>query len=150
MSKLKNLKGLLASVLALSFVGIFDSGYLTLKHYDTSIPLKCTFFNGCDFVLNSKYSIIFGLPASLYGLIFYLLVFSLALVFLFSKKSRRDIIPSLFSLSILGVSVSGYFLYLQFIVLKSICFYCLISAVTSTLIFVLALIALRVNREKAK
>lgn len=56
-------------VLALATVGLLIAGYLTLLHYDSSVPLVCgggSFVN-CETVLTSPSSMVAGLPVAVWG-----------------------------------------------------------------------------------
>ncbi len=145
---MKNLKTLLekpygiiprllgAIVLVLAFVGFIDASYLSAKRLLGS-PLNCYFFGGCDAVNASPYSILFGVPLSLYGSVFYLLVVLFAVAYL--QNSRPVFVWFLMALTAIGFLFSGYFIFLQQFVIKAYCFYCVVSAVVSTSNFVLML-----------
>ena len=127
------MKNITVLILFLTLIGLFDASYLTWKHYVGAGP-ACLIFEGCDTVLTSEYAIMFGLPVSLWGMIYYAAVFFLAL-FSFLEKSRQALGLAAIIVSA-GFLSSIYFLYLQFFVLKAICFYCLISAgITFILLF---------------
>lgn len=127
-------------VLLLALVGLLDAGYLTWKHYSGVGP-SCLIFEGCDEVLTSEYAVMFSLPVSLWGMIYYAAILFLAL-FSFLEKSRRAL--SLAAIIVFaGFLFSVYFFYLQFFVLKAICFYCLISGGVTFLLGISLWFALR-------
>ena len=132
------MKKIMTVFLLLAFVGLLDSGYLTWEHYAGNGPV-CLIFRGCNEVLTSEYAVMFGLPVSLWGMIYYAAVLFFTL-FSFLEKSRRAL--GLAAIIVLaGFLFSVYFFYLQFFVLKAICFYCLISGgVTFFLFFGLILL----------
>lgn len=129
-------------MLVLAVVGFIDASYLTALHYLEVIP-PCSIVAGCEQVLTSKYSVIFGVPAALFGSVFYLSIFILALLY---KELKSDKILSV-SIYLSGAAFlfSLLMVYLQLFVLRSICLYCMASAVFSSTIFLLMLI---VNRKK--
>lgn len=149
---MKNLKSLLEkpygiipntivwAILVVGFVGFIDASYLTAKRF-TGSALNCYFFGGCDAVNASPYSLMLGVPLSLYGSIFYLLVVLSAVAYLQYKKPLFGI--ALMVLTTLGLIFSGYFLFLQAVVIKAYCFYCVVSVVTSTTNFILMSVAWR-------
>lgn len=121
----------------LSVVGLIDATILTIEHYSRK-GLPCTFSGGCERVLTSKYSEIAGLPIALLGIVFYGLVLFLVV---FSIANREPIkrLPILLWSGI-GFSTSLVLTYLQAFAVRSWCQYCLASALTSTLIFICAII----------
>jgi uncharacterized membrane protein len=130
-------------LLVFSLIGFVDATYLTVSHY-TGANLPCRLFDGCDLVTTSSYSIIGPIPVALLGVLFYLSVFILALVYLLHRNLR---VPKLLLvLGSLGFLASLYFISLQLWVLKAICLYCMISATLSTAIFLTSLY----NKRKAQ
>lgn len=115
--------------------GFLDATFLTVEHY-TGGTIPCSFLNGCDTVTRSTYSIFAGLPVALYGAGFYLLVIILAILYFQTKQIK--FVKIIWSLSLLAFLASLYFVYLQVFIIKALCLYCLTSALTATLIFVLA------------
>lgn len=128
------------AILAVGFIGFIDASYLTAKRMLGS-PLNCYFFGGCDAVNASPYSLLLGVPLSMYGSIFYLLVVLSAVAYLQYKKPIFG--KALMVLTTLGLLFSGYFLFLQAVVIKAYCFYCVVSVITSTTNFVLMTVAWR-------
>lgn len=114
--------------------GFLDATFLTIKHVRGELP-TCSIVHGCDQVLTSPYSAIGPVPVALLGALFYLLVLVLALVYLDLKK--ESLLPWIARLTIVGLAASLYFLVLQIFVLKAYCLYCLVSIITSTLLFAL-------------
>lgn len=127
------------SFLVLALAGFADSAYLTAKHY-LGGPIPCGIFTGCDTVTSSAYSEIFGIPVALLGVIYYLGVLVFSLIYLDSGSIVR--LRRVAFLTPLGFLASAYFTYIQFFILKALCFYCLISAGISTILFGLGMILL--------
>lgn len=110
----------------LSIFGIFDTAYLTAKHYlDSSV--YCPVGKSCETVLNSGYSVIFNIPISLFGVFFYFTI--LILVLLYLQTEKRIFIKIFFALSVLGFIFSLWLFYLQALIIKAYCFYCILSAI---------------------
>ena len=127
---------LIFTFLAVSFLGFLDATYLTAQHYLGPIP-PCVITTGCETVLTSEHSVIFGIPTALLGSVYYLLLFLLAI---FSIDIKREIIRFAAFLTPMGFFASFWFVYLQLFVIKEICSYCVVSAATSTILFVLGLL----------
>ena len=122
--------------LTLSVIGLYDTILLTIEHF-TRRGLPCSFTGGCERVLTSKYSVIFGIPTALFGVIFNLLVLFLMIEAISNRQnpSRRIMLAwgSIGFLSSIGLT------FLQAFVIRAWCQYCLLSALTSTLIFFTAI-----------
>ena len=57
-------------MLALTLIGIADAVYVAHGNY-TGAPLWCPILDGCNTVINSPYSRVFGVPMSYFGFIYY-------------------------------------------------------------------------------
>lgn len=124
-----------------SFLGLIDASYLAAKHYTGTIP-PCAIVKGCEAVTTSQYATI-GLPAveggisvALLGAIYYLavLIISIAIIDTGSAGLKKF----LAKFSLLGLLASIWFISLQLFVIKALCLYCLVSAFSSTAIFITA------------
>ncbi len=120
-------------VFIIALLGFIDASYLSIEHFQNIIP-PCSVTGGCEVVLTSIYSTIFGVPVSLLGAIYYLIIMIGTLIFLESKN------PILFKWSLLltipGFLFSLWFVYIQIFELHSYCIYCLGSFLTTTILFV--------------
>lgn len=119
-------------VVVLGLIGFFDSLYLTLQHFAESSVI-CNGVSECDLVLTSSYASIFGMPTALLGVIYYISITILFSLLLENKLTRHT--NKILIITILGLLFSIWFVYLQAFVINAYCTYCLISALTSTLIF---------------
>lgn len=131
---------LIWSLIIVSFLGILDAGYLTILHYQGVLP-DCSVITGCEEVLTSEYKEIFGLPMALYGLIFYFGMFVLSLLYFDTR--HKILVPLIFIGGVTGFLVSIGLVYLQLGVIGAVCEYCMLSALTSTTLFVLGIILLK-------
>ncbi|MFA5838345.1 MAG: vitamin K epoxide reductase family protein [Candidatus Paceibacterota bacterium] len=129
----------------LSFIGLVDTTYLTIQHLENGSVI-CLIIQGCDLVLTSEYSKIFGIPLALLGALYYFLIFSLS-VFCF-KKRKENTFKFLSFFTTIGFVISVWLVYLQLFVIKSICSYCMVSAFTSISLFIFGLIFLINLRKK--
>jgi uncharacterized membrane protein len=121
--------------LLFAFLGFLDATYLTILHYKNILP-SCT-LHGCESVLTSQYSSIYGVPLSLLGSIFYLaiIIFTLAILL---ESGRKIFAHGLFLASFAGLFVSAVLFFIQFFLIRSFCQYCLFSEAMSILIFISA------------
>ena len=118
-----------------SFLGLVDASYLAAKHYTGTIP-PCSIVKGCEVVTTSQYATIGGISVALLGAIYYLAVLIISIAIIDTKSDRLK--KFLAKFSILGLMASIWFIYLQLFVIKALCLYCLVSAFSSTAIFLTA------------
>lgn len=122
-------------IILLMLFGIFDTSYLVYEHFSNVMP-PCSInglFSDCGKVLRSEYSLLFGIPLSLLGLFYYLLLFFSFIGY--RVKHQAWILRLTFLISTFGAIFSTYLMYLQFFVLRSLCVYCTFSAAVSISIF---------------
>src|SRR5215470_16503669 len=124
-------------MLALTLIGIAVALYVAKGNY-TGQPLWCPIIDGCNVVVNSPYSRVFGVPMSYFGFIYYLYMFALAARLAYDPFSNSLRFRAVLYAA-LGAASSMYFMYLQLGFIRQVCIYCLISAVTSFLLLFAAL-----------
>jgi uncharacterized membrane protein len=120
-------------LIVLAFLGVINAGYLSWKAVQKK-PLVCPINQGsCNSVVESNWNKIFFVKNEFLGLVFYLAVMFWALVLFFKHIE----LIKLFLLVGTGLSVlfSAFLVYIQIKVIKEYCFYCMISASLSLLIF---------------
>jgi uncharacterized membrane protein/glutaredoxin len=122
-------------LLVLSALGFTVSLYLTYLYFSKTEAAFCAAGSGCDVVRDSSYSAILGIPVSLLGAIAYSLIFVLSLISM--EKDRKWLL--LYVISLAGFVFSAYLTYVEFFIIKAVCFYCVISALLITAIFVILL-----------
>ena len=138
-----------------SIIGIADSSYITYEKFAGIVP-ECGAGFDCGAVLNSKWSSIGPIPLSLLGLIFYSTVFILGTLivldidlntqinnildrFKFKKNHilrKLNTSELLLLVTLFGFGFSIYLVSLMGFIIQAWCKYCLISALTSTLLFI--------------
>jgi uncharacterized membrane protein len=119
---------LIAVVLITAFLGFADAVYLTVS-FVRDVPPACTVSQGCGEVMRSEYASIGLLPVSLLGVFYYVALVFLTLLYLETKTLFW--LQAAFGIAALGLVFSGWLTYLQLAVIKSLCQYCLASAVFS-------------------
>jgi uncharacterized membrane protein len=121
------------AIALLSFVGMFDALYLSLKR--NAGPIPCHVTRGCTQVITSSYSELMGIPISVFGLIFYIAVFSLAI---FEISGAGKTLHWIFWPATAALAISALLVGIQAFVLKNYCEYCLLSAILVLSIFLLS------------
>lgn len=123
------------AILILSFCGIAVSAYLAQSEA-TGNALICDIqsLSGCNAVVTSEYSRIFGISLADFGLLFYAILFVAAAfeLVLFNWVLRR--LLQLFAL--VGIIASLYSVYTQVFIINALCIYCLTSALLTFLILI--------------
>ena len=123
-------------IIILTVIGIFDTAYLTAEYY-FNLTAYCPIGGGCEKVLSSPYSVVFGIPLALFGLIFYFFILILAMAY---QLSGRGIFLKIFFVStFLAFLFSLWLVYLQLFVIKALCVYCLISAANTSALFLISI-----------
>lgn len=127
---------ILWTIVGLALVGFTDAAFLLAKRI-SGAPIPCFITTGCDTVSKSPYSVMFGVPLSAWGVLFYLGIGFLALLYMDTKNLLiAKLIPVVITLGFLS---SVYFMYIQKFKIGAFCIYCILSAVVSTILFVLGL-----------
>lgn len=122
--------------LVASFIGFLDASYLTASHY-SGTPVICSIIEGCDKVTASAYATMGDIPVALMGMVYYFTLLFAVVWFLSTQNKKSVVFAS--GLTVAGFLASLWFVYLQLFVIKAICFYCMISAATSTFLFILGI-----------
>lgn len=115
----------------LAIVGMGLSGYLTFTSWQGSRVAFCTEGTGCDVVLNSQWSTLFGMPTSFWGFLTYALLAAVAW-----NKNAADQWRWAWPVSLFGLLFSLYLTSISFLVLKAACPYCLSSLGLMAAIFI--------------
>lgn len=126
---MRYLKNLIAILMLIAL------GFSAYIYYTDQVGSEiCLITSGCSLVRNSAYAEIFGMKLSLFGVIALL-----ALLGIHFQAFRKKL-PYKFFLAAAYISAlfSLYFLYLQFVVIKAVCSYCLVVDFTMLLIASLA------------
>jgi uncharacterized membrane protein len=139
-------KWLTPAILIVSFAGFLDAGYLAVKHFSGG-SINCVVFEGCDKVATSSYALIANIPVALIGVIFYLAVLGLMITYIDTKN--HSILKLVAFMAFIGLAASLRFMYLQLFVINAVCTYCLVSAVTSAILFGLGIYSLKTKPEKS-
>ena len=131
----------------LGLAGLADSILLTIEHY-TALTLPCTFAKGCETVLTSRFATVGPLPTAALGIVFYGLIL-FAAIYAFTHKMTLPRLPLLIWSS-LGLISSLGLTYVQAFIIRAWCQYCLLSGLSSLLIFVVAAIAYILTNKSSR
>ncbi len=139
-------KWIVVAFIVISLIGFADAAYLTAKHY-LGTPLPCVITAGCETVTTSQYATMAGIPVALLGAIYYLAILILSA---YALAINSKLIKLAAYLTPIGFLASIYFIALQLFVIKALCIYCLVSAATSTLLFILGIVVIKKLKFSSK
>jgi uncharacterized membrane protein/glutaredoxin len=115
----------------LALLGMAVSGYLTFSAWQGKLVAFCTEGAGCDIVLNSQWSTLFGMPTSFWGFLAYALLAAVAW-----NKNAADQWRWAWTISLFGLLYSVYLTSISFFELEATCPYCLTSLGLMATIFI--------------
>ena len=115
----------------LALLGMALSGYLTFSAWQGSRVAFCTQGAGCDVVLNSRWSTLFGMPTSFWGFLTYALLAAVAW-----NKNVVDQWRWAWVIALFGLLYSLYLTSVAFFELQAACPYCLTSLALMATIFI--------------
>lgn len=119
----------------LALLGVGLTGYLTVTSWNGEGAAWCPAGSGCDVVLGSQWSHLFGQPIAFWGFLTYLSLAGLAFLKRYEIRWKLAWIIALF-----GVLYSAYLTTVSIAKLKATCPYCLTSAALMGAIFVTILV----------
>ncbi len=138
--------GVQVALLVLASLGLADAIYLTLVHYNEQVVLVCSDSGlvNCTKVITSTYAYVPGttLPISLPGLGWCLVLAGLAIVGILLGDERRWLRVAQFIWTLLGVITVLYLVYIELVVLRSLCAWCTVLHVLIALAFLITVVRL--------
>ncbi len=124
----------------IAILGFLDAIYLTIIKFTDNKALCLEGVGDCWSVNNSVYSEWNGIPISIFGAIAYLVI-----LFILFAQPRSSFLQEYGPIFVIGITLSGfvysiYLTYLQFAVIKAVCPFCILSAITMTTVFTLSIV----------
>ena len=130
-------KRMIIAALALGGVGL--AAYLALYKLGYIGTLACG-TGGCETVQLSRWATFIGVPVSVWGVGFYLVLFLVALLGTTERFATTTWVShALLILTAWGVVFSAWLTYLELFVINAICRFCVVSAILVTVTFAVAL-----------
>lgn len=129
----KRVNWMVPLVLAMVGFGIdFILFYNKVSHTSTACPLG----GSCDFVNNSVFSEMFGIPVSVFGLLAFAFFWIVSWIAWHKKVDEKQALKALTIVSGLSLLGIAYFVYLMVFVLGAICTWCIFSHLVMLTIFI--------------
>lgn len=123
-------------IVVLSLVGLVDSALLVYEHFvPRFVPCSTTAYVDCGKVLTSRYATVFGVPLAVIGVLHYVFLGIVAVLAIVKKSKWWSLLVTI--TAIWGFVASCVFIYIQVIILRAICLYCMVSAINSIVLLAL-------------
>ena len=123
-------------IFSLAGLGVLLTGYLTLVAWLGELPAYCGADSECDLVQSSRWSTLFGMPMSLWGLATYTLLAGLA----WRLRSRPSAWRATLLVAGIGAGVSWFLTLVSVFRIEATCGYCLASFVLMNVLLALLLL----------
>jgi len=123
--------------IALAILGLLVATYMTIYKL-TDNDAMCIGSGGCSVVNASRYSEVNGIPVALIGMGGYAAI--LALLFLERRPGffQENGTMALFAISLVGFLFTLYLIFVEIVLIKAYCPFCLTSQAVMTIIFILS------------
>jgi uncharacterized membrane protein len=133
--------------LTLTVIGLAIAVYLTLLHYDSSVPLVCGrgSFVDCESVLSSPSSVVLGFPVAVWGLLWFVVALVLALLSARAGGEPSPLHAAALGWALVGTGTVLWLVYQEIGVIGKICAWC-----TAIHVLVLALLVVEVRAHGAR
>ena len=131
-------------LIAATFVGLGDTLYLSYYHLLGIIP-TCA-IGGCEIVLSSVYATPLGVPFAYIGFVYYMYMLGLSILLAIDPTSK-GLRFGVLAYTAIGLLCSIGFELFQYVVIHALCMYCAISALTTLVLFSVAVWHWRVSRN---
>lgn len=127
--------------IALTILGLLVSVYMTIYKF-TSNDKMCIGSKDCSVVNASRYSEVSGVPVAVIGVLGYAALLAVQLLERKPGFVQENGTMIFFGLSVTGFIFTLYLIYLEIVLIKAYCPFCITSQVVMTLIFVISVIRL--------
>lgn len=126
------------SILLLSILGFLNAYYLYYQHkkeVSSGQKMFCLIGGDCGAVVGSKYGKTFGIKNEKIGMAYYILLAIYLLISLFNPHIGVNFRLLIKISAIIAATFSIYLLFVQAVILKKFCSWCLIAITINLLIF---------------
>ncbi len=125
-------------IVILSFLGFLNALYLYYQHkreVETGQKMYCLIGGDCGAVVGSEYGRTFGIKNEKIGMTYYGFIALYSLIDLFIPQGMNAFTLLIGAVALIATIFSLYLLYVQIIVLKKFCSWCLIAIAINIMIF---------------
>ena len=139
-------KWLYRASLALVIVGLLVSIYMTIFKLSGNDGM-CLGSGDCSTVNASVFSEVNGIPVAVFGIVGYVAILA---VHLFENRNisfKNNATLMIFGMALTGFLFTLWLVYVELVLLKAICPFCVTSQVAMTLVFIIAVVRLFQNQD---
>ncbi|HNB42476.1 MAG TPA: vitamin K epoxide reductase family protein [Anaerolineales bacterium] len=139
-------KWLYRVMIALVIIGLAVSVYMTIYKISGNDGM-CLGSGDCSTVNASRFSEVNGIPVAVFGIVGYA---AILIVLFYENKNeffKRNGTLLAFGMSLTGFLFTLWLVYVELVLLKAICPFCVTSQVSMTLIFIIAVVRLFRNEN---
>ncbi|MFN8411404.1 MAG: vitamin K epoxide reductase family protein [Anaerolineales bacterium] len=134
-------KWLYRASIALVTLGLLVSIYMTIYKL-TSNDNMCLGSGDCHTVNASKYSEVNNIPVAVIGIIGYAALLGSLLLETRNRFFKENSTMFVFGMSLTGFLFTVWLVYVELVLIRALCPFCVTSQISMTLIFILAIIRL--------
>ena len=134
-------KWLYRASVALVVLGLLVSIYMTIYKV-TSNNAMCLGSGDCSTVNASSYSEVYGIPVAVFGVLGYA---AILMVLYFENRNRffkQNSTLMIFGMALTGFLFTLWLIYVEVVLLKALCPFCVTSQTVMTIIFIIAVMRL--------
>lgn len=128
-------------LIGLCILGLAVSAYMTVYKL-TSNKIMCLGSGDCSVVNASSYSEVYKIPVAVVGMGGYLALLAVLLLEPRTPFLKQNAPLAFFGLALTGWLFTIYLIYVEAVLIKAFCPFCITSQVTMTLIFFLSILVL--------
>jgi len=132
----------MAASLGLSLAAVAIASYLTVTHYSDPTALACpdTGIVNCTLVTTSSWSVVFGVPLAVLGLVWAVVMTALTVPWAW-RSATRWVDGARLAVSGAGAAMVLYLVYVELFRIGAICLWCTAMHVTAVCLFAVVLTA---------
>lgn len=133
----------------ISLIGIAVAAYLTYAHFTSPTVLACpeTGIINCVKVTSSSYSLLFGMPVAVLGLLFFVVMLLLHLPAAWRSTSQPLQFIRL-AMVVGGMGMVFWLLYAELFKLNAICLYCSATHILTFLLFGITVLGMALGKKQ--
>ena len=125
----------------LTIIGLLVSIYMTIYKF-LKIEAMCVGSGGCHVVNASRYSEVYGIPVAVLGIAGYLAILAVLLLERKAGFFQQNGTLLFFGLSLTGFLFTLYLIFVETVLIKAYCPFCITSQTAMTIIFIISVIRL--------
>lgn len=139
-------KKLFYASVVLSVVGLAVSIYMTVYKLSGNDGM-CLGSGDCSTVNASVFSEVNGIPVAVFGIVGYVAILAVHFFEYRSISFKNNATLMIFGMALTGFLFTLWLVYVELVLLKAICPFCVTSQIAMTLVFIIAVVRLFQNQD---